>query len=92
MCAHGDGMLLAGANCVGHDQGVTAWVSGGQLIALGGLPGVESTCDVCMVNEWDECFIRTADIVTVRLAQINIDIDGVLNRRHGEDSNRVSWC
>lgn len=47
------------------------------------LPGVETTCYVCMVNERDELLIRAALEVAVALAQINVDLDSVLRRRHG---------
>lgn len=47
------------------------------------LPGMETTCYVCMVNERDELLIRAALEIAVALSQINIDLDLVLRRRHG---------
>lgn len=50
---------------------------------------MESTGNISMVDKRDELVIRAALEVAIALAQVDVDFDGMLDRRHREDARSI---
>lgn len=46
------------------------------------LPSVESASYICVVDEWDEFIVGAAFEIPIAFAQVDVDLDLVLDGRH----------
>jgi hypothetical protein len=80
---NGDVVFLAGEDGLVHDQRVTERISiAGTSLLKRGIPSVEAASNISMVDQRYQLLVRTAFEVSISFSQVDVDLDGVLNRRH----------